>query len=176
MGSRVWAWYVRMCESFPSAKRRPSEGPEPSETSVMPRARLESSASRVGSSGDVKIGRDCLRGDLSFRVGRRMSHSRRILQRSQVKFSECYKGSHPSNDPLLMRENGFPEIWVRLVTLLATFFPFGPGLELISSCARGILITGNKVSPSVVSRFSPTRKSNTRMFPSRPPVHMTSLC
>lgn len=79
IGSRVCAWYVRICESLPRAKRSPSEGPEPKETSVTPRARRESSAMRVGSNGEVIIGRDCLRGDLSLRVGRRMSHSRRIL-------------------------------------------------------------------------------------------------
>ena len=69
-------------------------------------------------------------------------------------------------------EYGFPVGYIRFVMLLATFRPLGVHLVPTSLCAWGITKHGPSSSWSVDSlHFSPTRRSQTRIVPSRPPLH-----
>ena len=167
---KVWIF-----ESLARANSKPSVGPEPIERLVIPRARRleEESHSMVGSRGDIWIGRVCLFGSFDFLPGSLMSHSRRILLRLvRGWLTGQVNPRYPSNAPLLMTEYGFPIAYVRLVMLLATFRPLGVYLVPTSLCACGMIKDGpSSPLPVDVLQFSPTRRSQRRIEPSRPPLH-----
>ena len=119
------------------------------------------------------MGRVCLFGSLDFWLGSRISHSRRTLS-GLVRSWLIFQGNstHPSNAPLLMTEYGLPIAYVRLVMLLATFRPLGVHLVPTSLCACGMTKDGPSSPRSVeFLQFSPTRRSQMRIEPSRPPLH-----